>query len=25
MTQDGTLVLARGHSNSDAILIRNFH
>jgi len=25
ITQEGTLVMARGHHNSDAILIRNFH
>jgi serine/threonine protein kinase len=25
ITRDGTLVMARGHDNSDAILIRNFH
>jgi len=25
MTEEGTAVMARGHDNSDAILIRNFH
>ena len=25
ITREGTLLMARGHSNSDAILIRNFH
>ena len=25
ITADGTLVMARGHHHTDAILIRNFH